>query len=223
MGRIETYRQCKTGGCRVSPFLILTINATAILYLMKQEIKIGNWINSYSKGIFRVEKIIEQFYDESSPILDGNKIGDKMKDRIIVSKRLLNSKFKKSISYERCSEYFVSHLNKEQAIELKKAISNNLDLLNDLDHYQIPVLISIYNSELQIQNKSDLQKIALLISFIKEGRTFHEIKKEMKKLNIFHLISENFGNYRFQLFNFNEEYIEKRKVWRDAKLTKNHP
>ena len=67
---------------------------------MKQEIKTRDWVNSYSKGIYRVEKIIDKFYDESSPILDGNNIGDKMKDRTIISKRLLNSKFKKSINYD---------------------------------------------------------------------------------------------------------------------------
>jgi hypothetical protein len=187
---------------------------------MKQGIKIGDWVNSYSKGIYRIEKIIEQFYDESSPDLDGHKIGDKEIERVIVSKRLLNSKLKKSISYESCSEYFISHLDSKQNSELEKILADNSKLLTELDEYEIPTLTTIYNSDLQIDNDADLQTMLQLINFIKNGKTFLEIENEMKRLDILRLKPKNFGNYSFQLFNFNEEYIDKRKIWRDAKLTK---
>ena len=187
---------------------------------MKQEIKIGDWINSYSKGIYRVDRIIEQFYDESSSVLDGNNIGDKMKDRIIVSKRLLNSKFKKSINYESCSEYFVSHLNNGQLTDLEKALAENPKLLNELNEYQIPTLTTVYNSDLKIDNDTDLQTTLELVNFIKEGKTFLEIQNEMKRLDILRLKPKHFGNYDFQLLGFDEEYIDKRKIWRDAILTK---
>jgi hypothetical protein len=187
---------------------------------MKQEIKIGDWVNSYSKGIYRVEKIIEQFYDESSPDLDGNKIGDKMKDRTIVSKRLLNSKFKKSINYESCSEYFISHLDNGQITELQKTLADNPQFLMELNEYQIPTLTTVYNSDLKIDNDTDLQTTLQLINFVKNGKTFLEIQNEMKRLDILRLKPKNFGNYMFQLFNFDEEYKDKQKIWRDAKLTK---
>ena len=187
---------------------------------MKQEIKIGDWVNSYSKGIYRVEKIIDQYYDESDADLDENKIGDKNEDRIIVTKRLLNSKLKKSISYESCSENFISHLDTKQISDLEKTLTDNPKLLTELDEYKIPTLITIYNSDLQIDNDADLQTTVKLINFIKEGKTFLEIQNEMKRLDIFRLQPKNFGNYSFQLFNFDEEYIDKRKIWRDAKLTK---
>ena len=187
---------------------------------MTQEIKIGDWVNSYSKGIYKVEKIFEQFYDESSPDLDGNKIGDKIKDRTIVSKRLLNSKFKKAISYESCSEYFVSHLDIGQNAELKKTLLDNPKLLIELNDYKLPTTTTIYNSDLKIDNDTDLQTTLQLIDFIKNGKTFIEIEHEMKRLDILRLKPKDFGNYSFQLFNFDEEYIDKRKIWRDAKLTK---
>ena len=187
---------------------------------MKQEIKTRDWVNSYSKGIYRVEKIIDKFYDESSPILDGNNIGDKMKDRTIISKRLLNSKFKKSINYESCSDHFVSHLDNQQMIELQNVLADNPKLLKELDDYQIPTLTTVYNSDLKIENETDLQTTLQLINFIKDGKTFLEIQNEMKRLDIERLKPKNFGNYRFQLFNFDEELIDKRKIWRDAELTK---
>ena len=187
---------------------------------MKTEIKIGDWVNSYSKGIYRVEKIIDKFYDESSPILEENKVGDKMKDSTIISKRLLNSKFKKSINYESCSDHFVSHLDKQQMTELQKILADNPKILKELDEYQIPTLTTVYNSDLKIDNDTDLQTTLQLIDFIKGGKTFLEIQNEMKRLDILRLKPKNFGNYKFQLFNFDEEFIDKRKIWRDAKLTK---
>jgi hypothetical protein len=187
---------------------------------MKQEIKIGDWVNSYSKGIYRVERIIEQFYDESFPVPDGHQIGDKMNDRIIVSKRLLNTKFKKSINYESCSEYFVSPLDAGQLAELKKVLEDYPKLLTELDKYQIPTLTTVYNAELRIDSETDLNTTIQLTDFVKEGRTFLEIQNEMKRLDILRLKPKNFGNYRLQLFNFDEEYRDRQKVWRDAKLTK---
>ncbi len=44
---------------------------------MKKRFKVGDWVNSYSKGVYRIECIIDEYYDESSPILGDNKIGDK--------------------------------------------------------------------------------------------------------------------------------------------------
>ncbi len=187
---------------------------------MKKRFKVGDWVNSYSKGVYRIECIIDEYYDESSPILGDNKIGDKKEHRTIVSKRLLNSKFKKSISYESCSEYYISHLDNSLNLELKKAITENPRLLKKLEDYEIPIRTTVYNSDLQIENEGDLKKVNQLIDFIKNGKTFLQIMTEMGKLDILRLKPKNFGNYKFQLFNFNDEYINKRKIWKDAKLTK---
>ena len=114
----------------------------------------------------------------------------------------------------------ISHLNKNQFAALEEILDKNPQLLIDLDNYKIPVLQSIYNSPLQINNKKDLVKVLGLIDFIKLGRTFLEIENEMRRLDILRLIPKNYGNYNFQLVNFDEEYLNKRRVWRDAQLYK---
>ncbi len=189
--------------------------------MTEKKLKIGDWVNSYSKGIFRVEKIIDRYYDESHlSILGENKIGDKFEDRIIVTKRFLNSKMKKFISYESCSEFFITSLEKEKIIELNQIIEQNPKLLIELNEYEIPEIIGVYNSQLQIETAEELQKVNELINFIENGKSFLEIENEMKKLDILKLKPKFFGNYDFQLFNFNQEYIEKKQIWRKAKLTK---
>lgn len=184
------------------------------------DIKVGDWVNSYSKGIYRIEKIVDQYYDESSPILEKHEIGEKMENRIIVSKRLLNSKNKKSISYESCSEAFVSKLSESQNLELQKILNDKAEILEDLNKYEIPIRKTIYNMELQIDSKEDLQKISNLIDFIKNGKTFMEIQNELKKTDLLQLKTKPYVNYLFQIINFNEELRQKRKVWRKAILQK---
>ena len=111
-------------------------------------------------------------------------------------------------------------MDSRQISELEKISADNPKLLTELDEYKIPTQTTIYNSDLQIENDADLQTTLHLINFIKNGKTFLEIENEMKRLDILRLKPKNFGNYSFQLFNFDEEYIDKRKIWRDAKLTK---
>jgi hypothetical protein len=186
---------------------------------MSNHLKIGQWVNSYTKGIYRVEKVFDRYYDESDRFFLGdNKIGDRHKDPIVVSKRLVNSKFKKSIGYDKCSAYFISPIDGTQENELEKVIKNNPEYLTALENYQIPTLISTHWINLQIDSESDLQKVQLLVNDIKKGRSFLDIENEMKQLNIHELIRRHLGNYDILLFNFDEEYIDKRKIWRDAEL-----
>ena len=184
------------------------------------KLQVGDWINSYSKGIYRIENIIEQFYDESYPAIGENKIGDRIKDRIIVSKRFLNSKFKKSISYESCSEFYISNLNENQLLELQQVIEKNPNLLIELDEYKIPTRKTIYNMDLQIEKESDLTKVNELIEFVKKGKTFVEIQLEMERVDIMKLKPKHFGNYLFQLINYDDEFLNRKKIWRNANLTK---
>ena len=185
-----------------------------------EKLKVGEWVNSYSKGIYRIENIIEQFYDESYPMLGENKIGDRIKDRIIVTKRLLNSGFKKSISHESCSEFFISKLDVNQHSKLEKIIDENPELIEELDKYNIPTRETIYNTDLQIEKSTDLKKVNELIDFIRTGKTFLEIQNEMQRTDLLKLKPNNFGNYLFQLINYNDEYYNKKKIWRSSKLTK---
>nr|WP_299173655.1 hypothetical protein [uncultured Allomuricauda sp.] len=177
-------------------------------------------MNSYSKGIYRIEIIVDQFYDESYPALGEKKIGDRIKDRIVVSKRFLNSTFKKSFSYESCSEAFVSKLNNNQYSELQKIIGQSPKLLEEFNEYEIPTRETVYNMELQIDNESDLKGVNELIDFIKTGKNFLEIQTEMEQADLLKLKPKYFGNYLLQLINYNDEYLNKKKIWRKAMLTK---
>ncbi len=74
--------------------------------------------------------------------------------------------------------------------------------------------------ELKLDSKNDLKLIKEFIPFINEGRTYKEIKREMRKRQLDKFIPDFFGNYILQLTNIDEERKGIRTVWREASLLK---
>jgi hypothetical protein len=186
-----------------------------------QMIKVGQWVNSYSKGIHRIEKILDRYYDEFDPITDPKKkVGDRYEDRIVITKRLLNSKFKKSISYDSCSEFFIVPLDDVQKVGLKKALKQNPDWLTELNDYVIPEINSIYNWSVQLDSSGEKIKVNEIIKLIETGQTLRQIHDAIEKRGLTKNFDRNFGNYLLQMTNVNHETVDKRYIWRNPKLTK---
>ncbi len=184
------------------------------------KVKKGDWIYSYSKGIFRIEEIIERYYEEDTPLLGDNKVGDKMPTRTIISKKFLTATFKKSFGFESCDESCVSKLLKKDRNKLEKLLNLRPELLKEFNEFKIPQRQTVHNTEIQIDNESDLKKMNLLVEFINKGKTYIDIQNEMLKLDLLRLKAEYSGNYLLQYMNYNDELVNKRKVWRDAVIRK---
>jgi hypothetical protein len=74
--------------------------------------------------------------------------------------------------------------------------------------------------ELKLDSKNDLKLVKEFIPFINEGRTYKEIKREMRKRQLDKFIQDFFGNYILQLTNIDEERKGIRTVSREARLVK---
>ena len=179
-------------------------------------LKVGDWITSYSAGIFRIEQIITEYYEENNSMMPTDKkIGD-VELRTIVSKKLFNSKFKKTLGYDSCNELLAKKVTPEQEDHIKTILAQNPQFLQQLDDYKIPPLHNVCNMPLQIDSEQDMENVKLLIAFINIGRTMVEIDEEIKRLNI--IVPKYYGNYKFQFINTNYEYKDKRKIWRETNL-----
>ncbi len=184
-------------------------------------LKKGEWVYSYSKGIFRVEEIIDKYYEENTPLLGNNKIGDKMLTRTIISKKFLTSSFKKSFGFESCDESLISKLLKSDLRKLEKLLREKPNLIKEFEEYKIPERHTIWKSEFQIDNEEDLRKMNSVVEFISKGKTYIEIQNEMERLDLLRLKAKYFGNYSLVMININDELKGKRKIWKNAELKKN--
>lgn len=186
-----------------------------------KKIKAGDWVTSYSKGIYRVERVITRYYDEFDVAdEEDKKVGDAYSDKLIISKRLLTSGYKKSLGYDSCSDLFIKPLNKATLRAVNDILSVNPTWLESLDKYEIPPIRSIYNMELALKTRNDVALIKEFMPFIRHGRTSKEVKKEMRKRQLDQYIPETFGNYILQLINVDNEQRAKRTVWRETDLFK---
>ena len=191
---------------------------------MNKNLSPGDWIRSYTSGIYRIEKIVDTYYEHEYELTGLKQVGDPHDDRCIISKRFLNSKFKKAISYESCSEAFVRPLAEDDLATVLDIIATKPALFEEFDAYTIPPILCLYNSQLKIDKSDDVEVVNQLIEFIKTGKTHKEINAEMERLDMLRLKPEysgnSFGNYAFQLMNYDSEYRDNQMVWRNATIKK---
>src|SRR5687767_8739673 len=120
-----------------------------------KDIKIGDWVYSYSKGIYVVERIITRCYDESNIELapKGKQIGDEQDERIVVVKKFLNSVYKKTLGYEMCSEMLIRPLEQEAIKKVNEFIKQNPESYSQFANYNVPPIENLYNLRLNIEQE----------------------------------------------------------------------
>jgi hypothetical protein len=100
------------------------------------EIKVGDWVRAYSKGIWQVYRIDSGVYD---PIFSSKSIPKKRDDKSVYVKRLVNDKWKRSLATESCSDFYVSKISPQELSEVKKFISDNPKIFVDFEKYTSPI------------------------------------------------------------------------------------
>ena len=124
---------------------------------MDVNLKVGDWVRSYSSGIYRVLRVIH--FQEYNPATKGY-------DHITLvhSARFVNNSFKRSFSSEICSADFVYKLNKEDNKELEKYISSKSDVLIKFENYKPKKLSCSHVVNIHPVNKNDTDEIYLRLS-----------------------------------------------------------
>ncbi len=126
------------------------------LFSSKEGMKIGDWIKSYSVGIWQIYKILK--YKVCDPA--SGKIEDKV---TVFSKRFINKSYKKSFSEECCSPAFVKPLPDEELKLLNAFIKENPLLHEKFKEYVPKELDSIYNAKIKIPEDKNVKKVESLI------------------------------------------------------------
>ncbi|MTI41086.1 hypothetical protein [Fulvivirga lutimaris] len=114
--------------------------------------KVGDWVKSYSKGIWQIYRIERVKY--SFP--------NKNESTTIYSKRLLNEKGKRSFSCESCNQMLVFPISKYDEIFLKKFIEENPKVISEFNKYHRPI-DSIMNLSLfakDSETRSEIERLA---------------------------------------------------------------
>jgi hypothetical protein len=179
----------------------------------------GDWVSGYRSGFFRVEKVIRQFYDEShvGGVLGGHQIGDEFDDPALVLKRGFNSKLNRSLGWDSCSAAHCHFLPQRTTARIEETLRRDPAFRKALDSYVIPPIQELHNIGLRLETAADRASFNQLIPFVQQGRTFREISAKMDELPISTLTALP-RNATLQLVNTDFETVDRRLVFRDARL-----
>lgn len=121
---------------------------------MDSNLKVGDWVRSYSKGIWRIYRVIE--VEEVDP---SN--GKLRKRTIIFSSRFVNDSFKRSFSNEGCNPFFVYKLDGEELDQLDAFIQSNPDLFAKFEKFKPKPIDLVYTARISKNDgytKTDVEK-----------------------------------------------------------------
>lgn len=132
-----------------------------------KNMEVGDWVNSYSAGIWRIYRI--------QNVKSVNIHTKECENRTAVfSARFLNSSFKRSFSQEVCNKAFVYPLENAEQEKLNQFILENPKLMEAFNSYKPKPLDSIYNANIVIPDtttKEELEKMLISLG----PKTHYEI------------------------------------------------
>lgn len=187
---------------------------------MNNSFELNDWVFIKFEGIFRIDKIIQEYYDESEMLPISECIGNPVKEKIFILKGLLDTNFEKSIFEKYCREGLISKLTSEQEERLNHILRSSPDLVAEFYCYEIPAVKRYLTIPLDIKFPEDLEKVDKLVVFIDSGKTFVEIDEQMQYLGV-----QNFdksvgymGRFQLNITNIDFECNNKKRIWREAQL-----
>ncbi len=110
---------------------------------MDKKLKIGDWVRSYSKGVWQIYRI--EKFGELDPVTGAIRHRES-----IFSKRFVNNAFKRSFSTECCSPDFVEKLDNSALKDLESFIADNKALYSKFINYVQKTVDLIYNARISI-------------------------------------------------------------------------
>jgi hypothetical protein len=128
-------------------------------------LEIGDWVRSYSQGIWQIYRILDYTCIDPVSRKEKNK-------RTVFSKRFVSNSFKRSFKEECCDPAIVMILNTGELKELQEFIDNNADLYNKFEGYEPKDIDCVYNARIGIPEDQSALEIANLLensSLLKEA------------------------------------------------------
>lgn len=146
--------------------------------------KAGDWVYSYRKGIFRIERIVKRYYQASEQrILPGKwRIGDEAPSPMVISKKAFSPDFRPRIDWDFCDAFFIRTVESDVQEKIRSFLKANPPFLRKLNAYSIPPVGSLYHFHLaSMPTESERER---LIQFVQKGRTFRQIQSYLRKTGL---------------------------------------
>lgn len=182
------------------------------------DFEVGDWVKSHSQGIWRIERIITDFF-EIRYSEDSEKV--RSKGAIFILKRLVNDKWKRSLSMDSCSIEWLVKLTTEEQDLLDKFIKENEKAMKDFTRYQRNVDL-VLNLSFSVIDKDRINFESTVSSLfgnkINEGLTSDEILNIIVKSELEKYIFKNPEDKTVQFISTNHEVLNSEFIFREFNI-----
>jgi hypothetical protein len=117
-------------------------------------IQVGDWVRSYSKGIWQVTRVVPEHYEMRYSLSEPLQLDDRPQ---YLLKRLVNEKWKLAFAVEGAAASFVKPLNKADASKLTKFLKDNPGLVTQFNSFKRPLDL-ILNLRFSLAKRSDFRR-----------------------------------------------------------------
>lgn len=172
--------------------------------------KVGDWVNSYSKGIWQILRIDEV----------ENELEQHATQTIVHCKRFLNSSYKKSFSAESCSNYFITKISESELERVNEIIELNNKWYEEFLNYH-KFVDSIYNLSLHVSNstereifkKSIVEKCKSVNSGFSKNIINQLLSSELENNK-----KSTIRNFTAQFISINSEIKDRQLIYREVRF-----
>ena len=180
------------------------------------DFKVGDWVKSYSQGIWRVERVIDNFF-EMRYSFDEPKV--KSKRTLYHSKRLVNDKWKRSFAMEGCSSEFINKLTNEEVEALNRFIADNEKTMKEFERYQRNLdLVLNLGFSFYDQDKLNFDSIADRLFEGKNGLTSDDIIRIIRESQLSKYFNRTPQNKTIQFISINTEIRNSEYIFKEYRI-----
>jgi hypothetical protein len=117
-------------------------------------IQVGDWVRSYSKGIWQVTRVVPEHYEIRYSLSEPLQLDDRPH---FLLKRLVNEKWKPAFAAESAEASFVKPLTKADAGKLERFLKDNAGVVTQFESFRQP-LDWILNLGFSLAKRSDFRR-----------------------------------------------------------------
>ena len=184
-------------------------------------VKIGDWVRTHSKGIWRIERAVPEHYEPRYSLSDQKQL---YQGTLFLLKRLLTEKWKPAVETTAAHETMVKPLTKADFKKLQKCLADNDTILTEFDSATRPV-DAILNLGFALPRRSDyaLFKREFEAAFsdpLANGATSDSILKVIAKSNFASYLGERPRDATLQFVSKDYEVRRRNLIYRQLKFHK---
>ena len=175
---------------------------------MCEAVKPGDWVSSYSPGIWQVYRVLEG-YRTWDPLT-----GREVRKTTVFSKRFVSAALKRAFKEECCDLQYVKKLSAKPLRQLNALIVENNELFDKFNAYRPKSIDDIYNARISNPSKLSRQRLEALMRKDQPLSVF-EINELLEDLEL----SDNAGSLIAQFVSPNFECADGCLLYRFKGIT----